>query len=64
MYSSLGAWNKYQPLDKVREYFGEQIGMYFTWLGFYTSWLFLPAILGLVVFFYGVGNRADEEVLA
>ncbi|XP_038636419.1 anoctamin-4 isoform X5 [Scyliorhinus canicula] len=49
-----GVWYKYQPLDLVRRYFGEKIGLYFAWLGWYTGMLFPAAIVGLLVFLYGV----------
>ncbi|XP_027049468.1 anoctamin-7-like [Pocillopora damicornis] len=48
-----GKWLKYQPLDHVREYFGEKIGIYFGWLGQYTAWLIPPSFVGLLVFLYG-----------
>ena len=43
---------KYQPLDAVKSYFGVKIGLYFTWLGFYTTMLVLPSFVGLACFFF------------
>ncbi|XP_040608917.1 anoctamin-7 isoform X3 [Mesocricetus auratus] len=48
-----GKWNKYQPLDHVRQYFGEKVALYFAWLGFYTGWLLPAAVVGTVVFLVG-----------
>ncbi|XP_070976763.1 anoctamin-4-like [Oncorhynchus clarkii lewisi] len=48
-----GVWYKYQPLDLIRRYFGEKIGLYFAWLGWYTGMLFPAALVGLMVFLYG-----------
>lgn len=42
-----------QPLDLIRKYYGEKIGIYFAWLGFYTAMLALAAIVGLGCFIYG-----------
>eukprot|EP01118_Nematostelium_gracile_P007789 TRINITY_DN2553_c0_g1_i3.p1 TRINITY_DN2553_c0_g1~~TRINITY_DN2553_c0_g1_i3.p1 ORF type:complete len:614 (+),score=155.14 TRINITY_DN2553_c0_g1_i3:501-2342(+) len=36
-----------QPIDKIRNYFGEEIALYFAWLGFYTNWLIYASILGV-----------------
>ncbi|XP_077168838.1 anoctamin-7-like isoform X1 [Paroedura picta] len=47
-------WFKYQPLDHIREYFGEKVAIYFAWLGFYTAWLFPAAAVGTVVFLAGL----------
>ncbi|XP_046878578.1 anoctamin-6 isoform X2 [Hypomesus transpacificus] len=45
---------KMQPLDLIRKYYGEKIGIYFAWLGFYTVMLALAAIVGLGCFIYGM----------
>uniref|UniRef100_A0A673C585 Anoctamin n=1 Tax=Sphaeramia orbicularis TaxID=375764 RepID=A0A673C585_9TELE len=44
---------KMQPLDLIRKYYGEKIGIYFAWLGFYTIMLTLAAVVGLGCFIYG-----------
>uniref|UniRef100_A0A671UC36 Anoctamin n=1 Tax=Sparus aurata TaxID=8175 RepID=A0A671UC36_SPAAU len=44
---------KMQPLDLIRKYYGEKIGIYFAWLGFYTIMLALAAVVGLGCFIYG-----------
>uniref|UniRef100_A0A3Q3WNY6 Anoctamin n=1 Tax=Mola mola TaxID=94237 RepID=A0A3Q3WNY6_MOLML len=44
-----------------RKYFGEQIGLYFAWLGVYTQLLIPPSVLGIIVFLYGIFT-ADANV--
>ncbi|XP_060110345.1 anoctamin-2 isoform X2 [Heteronotia binoei] len=48
-----GAFYKFQPIDLVRKYFGEKIGMYFAWLGLYTEFLIPSSLVGIIVFLYG-----------
>jgi hypothetical protein len=36
-----------QNVEVVKDYFGERIGLYFSWLGHYTSWLMFASIAGL-----------------
>lgn len=48
-------WYKKQPLDKICDYFGEKIGLYFAWLGCYTEWLIVPSIVGILVFIFNLG---------
>ncbi|XP_064396523.1 anoctamin-7-like isoform X2 [Halichondria panicea] len=55
-WSSGWAWYKKQPLDQIRRYFGEKIGIYFAWLGFYTMWLLPASLVGLIVFIYGLST--------
>ena len=48
---------KYQPLWKIRNYFGEKIGFYFAWAGTMINTLWLPTIIGFGVFIYGLYLR-------
>lgn len=66
VWAQLSRWYCIQPLDLVRKYFGEKIGIYFTWLGFYTTMLIPASIVGLIVFIYGCAtlfnNAPSEEI--
>ncbi|XP_012575927.1 PREDICTED: anoctamin-6 isoform X2 [Condylura cristata] len=48
---------KKQPLDLIRKYYGEKIGIYFAWLGYYTKMLLLAAVVGVACFLYGLINQ-------
>ncbi|XP_039510419.1 anoctamin-1 isoform X2 [Pimephales promelas] len=52
-WANYGAFYKYQPMDLIRKYFGEKIGLYFAWLGVYTQLLIPASALGVAVFLYG-----------
>ncbi|XP_075993061.1 anoctamin-5 isoform X1 [Genypterus blacodes] len=52
---------KEQPLNLVRKYYGEKIGIYFAWLGFYTEMLLFAAIVGVICFLYGFITYDDNE---
>ncbi|XP_054581702.1 anoctamin-9 [Eptesicus fuscus] len=42
-----------QPIDDIRNYFGEKVALYFAWLGWYTYMLVPAALVGLIVFLSG-----------
>ncbi|XP_077599692.1 anoctamin-9 [Stigmatopora nigra] len=43
-----------QPITDVRNYFGEKVALYYLWLGWYTYMLIIPALIGVIVFLYGI----------
>jgi hypothetical protein len=47
-------YTKRQPIEDLREYFGESIALYFSWMGFLTTMLWVPAFAGLFVFIMGL----------
>ncbi|XP_037109413.1 anoctamin-5 isoform X2 [Syngnathus acus] len=60
-WAKLSCFFKEQPLDLIRKYYGERIGLYFAWLGFYTEMLFVAAIVGTLCFVYGLSTYKDNQ---
>lgn len=46
------------PATKIRDYFGEKIAMYFSFLSYYTFYLIFPGVLGIPVFICQFWPRA------
>lgn len=45
---------KKQPLDKIKQYFGVKVALYFTWAEYFTHRLWYLVVAGFVVIGYGV----------
>ncbi|CAG5957899.1 anoctamin-9 [Menidia menidia] len=52
-----------QPITAVRNYFGEKVALYFLWLGWYTYLLIPPAIIGIIVFLYGLSFFSTSPLI-
>jgi len=48
---------KFQPIWKVRNYFGEEIALYFAWVGILMTTLIIPTLFGMAVTGYGMFVR-------
>eukprot|EP00299_Pterocystis_sp_00344_P006882 c1945_g1_i1.p1 GENE.c1945_g1_i1~~c1945_g1_i1.p1 ORF type:complete len:810 (+),score=205.98 c1945_g1_i1:46-2475(+) len=55
---------RFQPLDDIRDYFGEKIAFYFAWLDWYILFLKPLSLLGLLIFLVQVGYALDYSNLA
>ncbi|KAL4227959.1 Anoctamin-8 [Mactra antiquata] len=51
-----------QPLDKISEYFGVKISMYFAYLGHYTKALVVPTVIGVICWFLQAKNQELEDI--
>lgn len=43
-----GTYQRYRVIDAVRDYFGENLALYFGFIGFYTRWVAFASILGVL----------------
>ena len=56
-WASLKNLFKYQPITLVRDYFGEEIALYFAWTGMLITSLWIPTLIGFIFFFVGIKIR-------
>lgn len=52
-------WN--QHVDVVKDYFGEKIGLYFVWLGHYTTWLLPTTFFGFIAWSWVAADNNDPN---
>ena len=53
----------YIYLTFCRNYFGEKVGIYFAWLGYYTMMLIPASIVGFAAFIYGCATVFVDPIL-
>ncbi|XP_021119725.1 anoctamin-9 isoform X3 [Heterocephalus glaber] len=51
-----------QPIDAIRDYFGEKVALYFAWLGWYTYMLVPAAVVGLIIFLSGFALFNSSQI--
>ncbi|KAF4083348.1 hypothetical protein AMELA_G00140170 [Ameiurus melas] len=51
-----------QPLDDICDYFGVKIAMYFAWLGFYTTSMLYPAVIGFVLWMLTETDQTSRDI--
>ncbi|CAF5139898.1 unnamed protein product, partial [Rotaria magnacalcarata] len=52
---------KFQPLSLIRSYMGEKVAFYFALCGFYNKMLIPPALIGLIIFIYGISSVFTDQ---
>ncbi|XP_029684090.1 anoctamin-8 isoform X2 [Takifugu rubripes] len=51
-----------QPLDDICDYFGVKVAMYFAWLGFYTTSMLYPAVIGFVLWMLTESDQTSRDI--
>ena len=52
---------KFQPLSLIRSYMGEKVAFYFALCGFYNQMLIPAAIVGFIIFLYGISSVVSDR---
>jgi hypothetical protein len=51
-----------QPFADIRDYFGEKVALYYAWMGHFTVFLIVPAVLAILMelYYFGRGEQVQE----
>ncbi|CAF2393453.1 unnamed protein product [Rotaria sp. Silwood2] len=52
---------KFQPLSLIRSYMGEKVAFYFALCGFYNQMLVPAALVGFIIFIYGISSVFSDQ---
>ena len=44
--------NWFLSVDIIRDYYGDEIAIYFAWMNFFQRWIVIPAVFGFFIFSY------------
>eukprot|EP01047_Picozoa_sp_COSAG01_P039957 COSAG01_NODE_3331_length_6243_cov_5.546061_3_plen_338_part_00 len=53
----------YQPLDEIRDYFGDHVALYFAWMNLYIRWLQPAALMGVLTMIGHANGGIDQNPL-
>lgn len=42
--------NFFVDVNSIREYYGDEVAIYFEWMNYFQKWLLIPAVLAVIVF--------------
>jgi len=62
LYNNWASMRKFfwpQPLHDICHYFGEDTATYFAFIAYYTKFLGIYSIIGIIVFLYGIISESD-----
>jgi hypothetical protein len=54
----------FQPINSVRDYFGEEIAFYFAFVGVIITSLWIPSLVGFAFFFAGIGISYSQTSMS